>query len=159
MAVFLMLEGLAGESADDHHAGEIDVAAWSLGVTNPASTHAGGGGGGAGRATFMDLQVTKRLDRASPLLMLAAAAGRHLRSGTLTVTSGGHRPVEYLRVGLEDVQVTSCLLADTSDPDRPMENVSLAYGRIHVAYTQQSPTGGVGAVTEFAWDLIRNGPN
>jgi hypothetical protein len=36
MAVFLMLEGIAGESADDHHAGEIDIAAWSLGVTNPA---------------------------------------------------------------------------------------------------------------------------
>jgi type VI secretion system secreted protein Hcp len=159
MAVFLTLDGIPGESVDDHHAGEIDVAAWSLGVTNPASTHGGAGGGGAGRATFMDLQVTKRLDRASPLLMLAVAAGRHVRSGRLTVTSGGHRPVEYLRVELEDVQVTSCLLADPSDPDRPMENVSLAYGKIHVAYTQQSPTGGAGAVTEFAWDLSHNGPN
>jgi type VI secretion system secreted protein Hcp len=158
MAVFLKLDGVDGEATDAHHAKEIDVTAWSLGVTNPGSGH-GGGGGGAGRATFTDLAITKVLDTSSPGLMLAVATGRHLRSGTLTVTTGGHRPVDYLVVHLEDVQVTSCLLADTSDPDRPMENVSLAFGTIHVAYTQQSPTGGGGSVTEFAWDLVRNGPN
>ena len=73
------------------------------------------------------------------------------RSGRLTVTSvGGPRPLEYLVVDLEDVRVTSCLLADAADPERPTENVALAYGKIHVAYTQQSPTGAPGAVSELS---------
>jgi type VI secretion system secreted protein Hcp len=90
--------------------------------------------------------------------MLAVANGRHVRSGRLTVTGGGPRPVEYLVVDLEDVLVTACLLADAVDPDRPVENVALGFGKIHVAYTQQSATGGIGSVSEFTWDLVRNGP-
>ena len=155
MAVFLKLDGIEGESQDRRHAKEIDVMAWSLGVTNTASAHAGGGGG-SGRASFTDLAVTKVVDKATPVLMLAAAAGRHLRTAKLTVTSGGPRPVEYLVVDLEDVLVTSCLLADTAEPDRPVENVALAYGKIHVAYTQQAPSGGVGAVAEMSWDVVRS---
>ena len=158
MAVFLKLDGIEGESQDNRHAKEMDVSAWSLGVTNPGTGHAGGGGVGAGRATFTDLSVTKVLDKASPALLLAVATGRHIRTATLTVTSGGPRPIEYLTVQLEDVLVTSCLLADPADPDRPVENVSFQYGKIRVSYTQQSATGGVGTVSTFGWDVIRNAP-
>jgi type VI secretion system secreted protein Hcp len=157
MAVFLKLDGIEGESTDARHAKEIDVTAWSLGVTNAGSGHAGGGGG-AGRPKVTDLAVSKLLDRASPALMLAVASGRHVRSGRLTVTGGGPRPVEYLVVDLEDVLVTACLLADAADPDRPVENVSLAFGKIHVTYTQQSPDGGPGSVSQFGWDVDRNAP-
>jgi type VI secretion system secreted protein Hcp len=90
--------------------------------------------------------------------MLAVASGRHVRSGRLTVTGGGPRPLEYLVVDLEDVLVTACLLADAVDPDRPVENVSLGFAKIHLAYTQQSASGGIGSVSEFGWDLLRNGP-
>jgi type VI secretion system secreted protein Hcp len=155
MAVFLKLEGIPGESQDRRHANEIDITAWSLGVTNSGSAHTGGGGG-SGRASFTDLAVTKIVDQATPALMLAAAKGRHLASGRLTVTSGGPRPTEYLVVELEDVVVTSCLLADTAEPDRPVENLVLAYGKIHLAYTQQSSSGGVGAVSEMTWDPVHN---
>jgi type VI secretion system secreted protein Hcp len=154
MAVFLKLDGIEGESQDNRHAKEIDVSAWSLGVTNPGSGHVGGGAG-AGRATFTDLSVTKVLDKASPALLLAVASGRHLRTATLTVTSGGPRPVDYLTVDLEDVLVTSCLLADPADPDRPAENVSLQFGKIHLRYTPQSATGAPGTVSTFGWDVVR----
>jgi type VI secretion system secreted protein Hcp len=153
MAVFLKLDGIEGESTDSRHAKEIDVSAWSLGVTNSGSA---GGGGGTGRPAFTDLAVTKLVDRATPLLMLAVATGRHLRSAKLTLTSGGPHPLEYLIIDLEDVLVTSCLLADTADPDRPVENVTLDYGKIHVAYQQQSASGGVGADSEFRFDVRRN---
>ena len=136
MAVFLKLDGIEGESTDARHAKEIDVTAWSLGVTNAGSGHAGGGGG-AGRPKVTDLAVSKLLDRASPALMLAVASGRHVRSGVL---------------------VTACRLTDTADPDRPVENVSLAFGKIHVAYTQQAPDGGPGSVSQFGWDVDRNAP-
>ena len=54
--------------------------------------------------------------------------------------------------------MTACLLADAVDPDRPVENVALGFGKIHVAYTQQSATGGMGSVSEFTWDLVGHSP-
>ena len=54
--------------------------------------------------------------------------------------------------------MTSCLLADSADPDSPVENVAFDYGKIRVSYTQQSPTGALGAVSAFGWDVIRNAP-
>ncbi|MEP6648891.1 MAG: type VI secretion system tube protein Hcp [Lapillicoccus sp.] len=150
MAVFLKLDGIEGESKDSRHAKEIDVNAWSFGVSNTGGSHSGGGGG-AGRATFTDIAVTKVLDKATPALMLAVATGRHIRTGRLTVTSDGPHPLEYLVVDLEDLLLTSCLLADTSDDARPVENVAISFGTVHVAYQQQSASGGVGAVSEFTW--------
>ena len=45
MDMFLKIEGVDGESRDDKHAGEIDVLAWSWGMTQSGSMHVGGGGG------------------------------------------------------------------------------------------------------------------
>lgn len=152
MPVFLKLDGIEGESTDARHAKEIDVTAWSFGVSNPGGSHSGGGSG-IGRASFTDIAVTKVLDKASPALMLAVASGRHIPKGRLTVTSGGPRPLEILVVDLQDLLVTTCLLADTAEDSRPVENVAFSFTKIRVAYTQQAPTGGAGAVSEFGWDV------
>ncbi len=152
MPVFLKLDGIEGESTDARHAKEIDVTAWSFGVSNPVGPHSGGGSG-TGRATFTDVAVTKVLDKATPALMLAVASGRHIPKGRLTVTSAGPRPVDILVVELQDLLVTTCLLADTADDSRPMENVALSFAKIRVAYTQQAATGAAGQVSEFGWDV------
>lgn len=152
MPVFLKLDGIEGESMDARHANEIDVTAWSFGVSNPAGPHSGGGSG-TGRATFTDLAVTKVLDKATPALMLAVASGRHIAKGRLTVTSSGPRPLDILVVDLQDVLVTTDLLADTADDTRPVENVGFSFAKIHVAYTQQAATGAAGQVSEFGWDI------
>ena len=81
------------------------------------------------------------------------AGGRHIAKGRLTVTSSGPRPVEILVVDLQDLLVTTCLLADTADDSRPVENVAFSFTKVRVAYTQQAPTGGAGSVSEFGWDV------
>ena len=43
--MFLKLDGCDGESADSEHADEIDVLAFSWGMTQSGSMHTGGGGG------------------------------------------------------------------------------------------------------------------
>lgn len=159
MAVFLKLDGVDGESTDDRHKGEIEVLAWSFGVTNAGAGHGGvggvGGGGGTGRATFSDLAVTKSVDKATPVLLRLATTGQHLRTGTLTCRTTGKDPNEFLVIVLEDVAVTSFLLADTAE-DRPVENVGLAFGRIHVTQHGQAPDGQVVDGATFGWDLRRN---
>ena len=43
--MFIKLTGVTGESKDSVHKGEIDVLAWSWGLSNSGSFHTGGGGG------------------------------------------------------------------------------------------------------------------
>ena len=58
MDMFVKIGKLAGESADKSgHKDEIDVLAWSWGVSNSGSAHVGGGAG-AGKANIQDLSLT-----------------------------------------------------------------------------------------------------
>ncbi|HYN78560.1 MAG TPA: type VI secretion system tube protein Hcp, partial [Lamprocystis sp. (in: g-proteobacteria)] len=67
--MFLKLEGVTGESQDKTHTGEIDVLAWSWGLSQSGTFHTGGGGG-AGKVNVQDLSFTKYIDKSSPNLML-----------------------------------------------------------------------------------------
>src|SRR5436309_3177107 len=68
--MFLKLGNLKGEAKDKAHKEEIDVLAWSWGVSNTGSAHAGGGAG-SGKCSVRDLSFTKYIDKSSPDLILA----------------------------------------------------------------------------------------
>ncbi|MBW3598199.1 MAG: type VI secretion system tube protein Hcp [Planctomycetes bacterium] len=57
--MFLNIEGeIDGESQDSKHKKEMDVLAWSWGMSNSGSFHTGGGGA-AGTSNFHDICYTK----------------------------------------------------------------------------------------------------
>src|SRR5918992_2438205 len=91
---FLKIDGIAGESADSKHKGEIDVESWSWGETQSGSS--GVGGGGAGKVQMQDLHVTASMSKASPQLMLACASGTQLKSAVLTGRRAGASQLEFL---------------------------------------------------------------
>ena len=64
---FLKLGDVKGESTDDKHRDEIEVLAFSWGMSQPGSMS--GGGGSAGKVTFQDLHCKHSLDKASPNIM------------------------------------------------------------------------------------------
>ena len=63
--MFLKLGDVKGESAAGGHTEEIDVLAWSWGMTQSGTTHMGSGGG-AGKVDVHDLSITKYVDKATP---------------------------------------------------------------------------------------------
>ena len=63
--MFIKIDGIKGESADDKHKEEIDVLSWSWGMSQSGSAHMGGGAG-AGKVNVNDLSFTKYIDVASP---------------------------------------------------------------------------------------------
>ena len=69
-AYYLNIPGIPGDSTVKAHANQIDVQTFSWGVTNPTGT-----------ASFGNLNITKFVDPASPLLMKAVAAGNHVPDG------------------------------------------------------------------------------
>ena len=103
--IFAKIGDIKGESVDAKHKDEIEVLSFSWGVTNAANI-GGGGGGGAGKATFQDLSIVHKIDKASPKLLKACATGTHLKEATITHRKAGKGQQEYLIVKMNDVIIT-----------------------------------------------------
>jgi type VI secretion system secreted protein Hcp len=151
---FLKVDGIPGESADSKHKGEIDVLAFSWGVSQSGGPSPGGGGG-AGKADFEDLLVVARTSKASPLLWEACASGKHIKSAVLTCRRGGKASAEFLRITLEEVVVSSYEL-DASEEEPPLDQVAFAYAKIETDYTPVDKTGKAQPGVKTGWDLKRD---
>ena len=158
---FLNIDGIPGESLDEKHMGEINIESWSWGETQSTPRIAGGGGGGGAvklKVQFSDFTFIHKLDKASPKLMLFCANGKHIKEALLTVRKAGEHPVEYLKVKLSDVIVTSVNPAGSSSDIIPTEQVSFNYSQIELEYKPQKADGTLGEPVDFGWDLKTNNP-
>jgi type VI secretion system secreted protein Hcp len=148
---------IKGESVDKVQGpkGDIDVLAWSWGMSQSGSTHMGGGGG-AGKANFQDLSFTKYVDKASNALMTALAKGSHIDKVTLLVRKAGEGQQKYIEIDMETVIVTSVSTGGSGGEDRLTENVTLNFAKVKFAYALQGAKGAVAADAEFNWDIAKN---
>ena len=153
--MFLKIGDLKGESKDSQHKEEIDVLAWSWGMANSGSAHVGGGAG-SGKVAVQDLSFTKYIDKSSPDLMLACCNGKHFPEATLVVRKAGEKPVEYLKIQMKTVLVTSVSTGGSGGEDRLTENITLNFAKVKVTYTEQTDTGAKGKAPEMMWDIAGN---
>ena len=155
MDMFIRIDNLKGESVDRQHGGEIDVLAWRWGVSNSGSAHVGGGAG-SGKADVHDLSFTKYVDKSTPDLLLAACNGKHWDQATLVVRKSGETPLEYLKVTMTEVLVSSLLAGGTGSDERLTEEVTLNFASVKVDYVEQTPKGGAGDKPSMNWNIAAN---
>src|SRR3954453_19249420 len=154
--MFIKIGALKGESRDSVHKTEIDVLAWSWGISNSGSAHVGGGAG-AGKCNVQDLSFTKYIDKSSPDLMLACCNGKHFDKATLVVRKAGEQPLEYLTINLTEVLITSVSTGGSGGEDRLTENVTLNFAKVQVTYTEQDPQGKPKTpAKEMTWNIAEN---
>lgn len=153
--MFIKIEGIKGESKDDKHKDQIDVLAWSWGMSQSGTFHTGGGGG-AGKVNVQDLSLTKWVDVSSPVLMLSCSNGEHIKKAELFVRKAGKDPLEYIVITMEKVMVTSLSTGGSGGEDRLTENVTLNFAKASFKYVQQSDTGGQDAAKTYNWDIEAN---
>ena len=153
--MFIKIGDIKGESQDQSHGEEIDVLAWSWGMSNDRTTYAGGGGG-AGKVSMQDLTCTKYLDKSTPKLLESGATGGHIPEAVLTVRKAGADPIEYLMIRMENVLGTAVSTGGSGGEDRLTENVTLNFSKVHVTYVPQDPTGGPEPPVEMSWDIVAN---
>jgi len=149
--MFLKLAGIDGESTDKAHPNEIVTLAFSQGVTSTI-TPAGGS------ATFSDFSITKTVDKATPLLYLTAAQGKHISQAVLTVRNSGATPFDFYQIILTDVMISSVQSSGSAGADRPTETLTLKYAQIEWTYTPQNPDGTAGMPVVATWNLTKNTP-
>jgi type VI secretion system secreted protein Hcp len=153
--MFLKIDNVPGESQDKSRKDQIDVLAWSWGVSNSGTFHLGGGGG-AGKANFQDISLTKYVDQASPVLLLFCANGDHFDDAQLVVRKAGKEPLEYITIDMKQVMVTSVSTGGSGGEDRLTENISLNFAKVKVSYKRQKPDGSGEAAKDFVWDIAGN---
>jgi len=154
--MFLKLEGIKGESKDAKHPDEIDVLAWSWGLTQSGSAHTGGGAG-AGKVNIQDLSFTKYIDKSTPEVEGRCASGKHIVTATLVVRKAGETPLEYLKMKMTDVLVTSVSTGGSGGEDRLTENITLNFAKVEVEYQEQAHDGkALGGPVKFGWDIAKN---
>jgi hypothetical protein len=110
--VFLLLDGIAGDSTDAKHKGEIDILTYTQSFKNTVSGSTSGGG--AGKVTCGDVTVTKNIE--SPVLCpssrhdrkhierratfrQSAASSQLLRGHQDVLITRSPRPIRTIRPG------------------------------------------------------------
>ncbi len=157
MSIFARIGAIKGESSDKAHQDQIDVLAWSWGVSH-TSTAGPGAGAGAGKAVFRELTLTHHLDKASPLLMKACATGERLPDATITVRRAGDRAQDHLVITMTDVLVTSVSTSVSAEADGGVEEVVLAFAKVDLEYKPQRPDGALDAGIHFVYDVRMQRP-
>lgn len=154
--MFIKLDGIDGESNDSVHGKEIDVLAWSWGVSQSGSFHVGGGGG-AGKANGQDLSLTKWVDASSAKLMECCCTGEHIKQAKLVVRKAGKTPLEYIIITLDKILVTSVSTGGSGGEDKLTENISLNFAKIKVEYNvQDDATGGKADTKLYSYSFEEN---
>jgi type VI secretion system secreted protein Hcp len=155
--MFLELEKISGETQDDtfKKKNATDILAWSWGGSQSGTTHMGSGGG-AGKVNIQDLSVTKYVDKASATLFLYMCKGTHIPKGTLTVRKAGDKPLEYIKLTLEDIIVSSLSTGGSGGEDRLTENLTLNFSKFKLEYVPQKVDGSGDSAIECKWDIAAN---
>src|ERR1700677_2676971 len=66
---------IQGSATERAHLNWVEVTSFELG--NALNIGSQGGGAGAGKVTFNSFTITRKTDKASPLLFQAASSGKH----------------------------------------------------------------------------------
>jgi type VI secretion system secreted protein Hcp len=152
--MFLKLDGIKGESKDSKHKDEIHIESFSWGMSQ-TGTMSVGGGGGAGKVSVHDISITKFVDSASAALMLSCCNGKHIKEGLVTVRKAGEKPLEYLKITLNDILVSGVQQAGHGS-DLLTENVTLSFSKFKVNYMLQKEDGSGTPAGEMGWDIKKN---
>lgn len=155
---WLSIPGVQGEAIKRGHENWIQVLTygWAVEAGAPAATARAT----PGRPTLGPVRVTKFLDRASPILAHAAAAGTIYPEAQLVfygAVGTSAPPLGVIR--MTDVRVAGVTVE--SDPTaanaRPTEMLSLSYGAITWSYNEIAmPQGTIRRTISTGWNVARN---
>jgi len=152
-SMWMKIDGCEGEATDDGHQKEIDIESYSFGVAHPVSFR--GGGLGGGEATVHDFNVTKLIDKASPVLWKFCMSHKSLPVVLITQRKRGESPIDYIKIKLKNAVVSSVSQAGHADA-AGSESVTFAFEAFENEYTPQgSDSKPQGAVT-MKWDVKKN---
>ncbi len=131
--MFLKVGNIKGESTDPAHPQEINVLAWSWGMSRPAPPIPGGGTA-ISKVSLSSLSLTKYVDSSSAPLMKYCATGKTLSNAQLTLRTAGDQPLEFCTITMTNVMIVGIASGGSGGEDRLTENITLDFETLNVIY-------------------------
>jgi len=152
---FLYIDNVQGESEDATHKGEIEIENWQFGETQQGKSTMGSGAS-AGRVSMQDFRFTKRVDNATPKLLLLCANGQHIKKAILTARKAGTVPQEYLKVAFHDCMISNFQSTGAAKDEVPREQIAFNFIAFDMEYREQLADGNLGGSVKSGYDLKQN---
>ncbi|HEX4771849.1 MAG TPA: type VI secretion system tube protein Hcp [Bryobacteraceae bacterium] len=148
-----------GESTDaffsKKHA--IEISEFSFGITQAETSGSATSGAGAGKAKFDEFTIKKVVDKSSPALYQACAAGAHFPSVYLGMRKAGGAQLLYLEYIFVMVFITGITWSGGSGEELPTEEVKFKFGAMGMQYQAQDNSGQAAGAPQFAnWSVVAN---
>ena len=161
---------IKGESRDAKHAadGAIEVTSYEHFIRQPKSSSASSAGGHtAERTEHGEMIFNKDIDSASTKLWQAASAGTVYKDveiyfyralGGQDKTQSGNKRINYLKIALKNVVVSSVGTNIASGAELPTETFGLRYSAVQWTYNEAPIDGGTAKNTNVQgmWNLKTN---
>jgi len=153
--MFLKLDGVAGESLDHAHAGEIEILDWSWPTENHVRWDLNQGGQST-KVEVKSITLHKICDKASVILYQNCVTGKHIPSAKITCRKNdGDQKFEYLTLDLKDIMVSKVQFDGDGNEQSLKETVELSFAEFKLNYKVQRDEGTVGGATSFGFHVQR----
>jgi type VI secretion system secreted protein Hcp len=122
-------------------------------------------GAGAGKITFNPYQITRKTDRASPILFQMCCSGMHFQQVSLFLRRAGGATTgatiasgtTFLRFDFALVAVATISWSGADGDEACKEEVTFQYGALQIRYQQQDVTGlAKGGPIPGSWNRVNN---
>ncbi|MBX2807520.1 MAG: type VI secretion system tube protein Hcp [Cellvibrionaceae bacterium] len=159
MSNFLYIPGITGESKDANHPGWIDIDTFYTGTQRLITSHTSTRGDReSANAMTRDLILTKRMDKASPALLIDSCCMRAKEMILhLTKTGAGGGADVYMEYILRHAIISNYTVHGLSQsPTRPHEKFIISYTDIEAKYTPYDEDGNAEANIAVGFDTATN---
>lgn len=137
--------------------GLFEIEDYNFSMERTLSTSSQSTGIGTGTATFEPFSVTRKIDRASPLLFEMSCSGTTFQRVTLALRKGtgdGKSGQTFLRFDFKMVGVKS--MTWSHGDEAPTEEIAFEYGAVAMRYSPQKPNGELMPAIPGGWNRIKN---
>ena len=135
----------------------FEIEDFSFDVAQTLNIGSQSSGAGAGKVTFNPFSITRKVDKASPLLFQMTCSGTPFETVVLALrkSAGGSTPgAVFLRYEFKLVAVKTISWAFNAES--PKEVVTFEYGGLQVRYSPQSADGKLGTPIPGGWNRVKN---
>jgi type VI secretion system secreted protein Hcp len=159
MSIFVNYEGIKGEASDPAHKQWMDVESisWGVGrqITSATSTQ---GDRESANAVISDLQITRRMDSATPKIFIESCCGTGKDVVIhLTKTGTGSGADVYMQYTLKNALISNYTVdAQNQSTDRPSETITVSFVDVEVKYTPYDEDGNAEAAIAVGYDTATN---
>ena len=135
----------------------FEVESFAFDIAQTLNIGSSSSGSGAGKVTFNPFSITRKVDKASPLLFEMACSGTPFQSVVLALRKSGATAATgaiFLRYDFKLVAVKT--MSWSSGGDVPMKSVTFEYGALQVRYAAQTTAGALAPPVSGGWNRVKN---